>query len=67
MILCGRVVDMSVHMEMYLQDLLPRKGDDRTEWQPVDISMYRILYLSISLYVVDCLDLQYFNGPHDVV
>ncbi|KNE69351.1 hypothetical protein AMAG_13719 [Allomyces macrogynus ATCC 38327] len=38
MILCGRVVDMSVHMEVFLQDLLPRKSADRADWQPVDIT-----------------------------
>ncbi|KNE68834.1 hypothetical protein AMAG_13472 [Allomyces macrogynus ATCC 38327] len=38
MILCGRVVDMSVHMEVFLQDLLPRKTSDRADWQPVDIT-----------------------------
>ncbi|KAJ3374789.1 hypothetical protein GGF31_006687 [Allomyces arbusculus] len=38
MILCGRVVDMSVHMEVFLQDLLPRKSSDRADWQPVDIT-----------------------------
>ncbi|KAJ3364498.1 hypothetical protein GGF32_001598 [Allomyces javanicus] len=38
MILCGRVVDMSVHMEVFLQDLLPRKTSDRSDWQPVDIT-----------------------------
>ncbi|ORZ35410.1 hypothetical protein BCR44DRAFT_88077 [Catenaria anguillulae PL171] len=38
MVLGGRLVDMSVHMEHYLQDLLPRKGEDHSDWQPVDIT-----------------------------
>ncbi|KAI9148528.1 hypothetical protein H9P43_010126 [Blastocladiella emersonii ATCC 22665] len=38
MILCGRLVDMSVHMEVFLQDLIPRKGEDHLDWQPVDIT-----------------------------